>query len=71
MLLAEREEIAALEGKWRDMAVISREESRRIRRTVYVATEAEANCLIRAEVWDGCADELSAILPHPGGNVRQ
>ena len=55
-------ELAKLIAKWRNAAIDSREESGRIRRTVHVATEAEANCLIRAEVWDVCADELEAAL---------
>jgi hypothetical protein len=53
--------------KWRNKAVESREESGRIRRTVYVATDAEANCLIRADVWDADADELATAL----ARVRQ
>ena len=48
---------------WRKKAIESREESSRIRRTVSVATEAEANCLIRAEVWDSCADKVTALIP--------
>ena len=56
------EELAELIAKWRNAAIDSREESDRIRRTVHVATYAEANCMVRAEVWCVCADELEAIL---------
>jgi uncharacterized coiled-coil protein SlyX len=57
-----REALIKLSEKLRENARASREESGRIRRTVYVATDAEANCLIRAEVWDSVADELMALL---------
>lgn len=53
----------------REKALLSREESGRIRRTVHVATDAEAFCLVRSEVWDGCfqalqplADQLQAVV---------
>ena len=49
-------ELAKLIAKWRNAAIDSREESGRIRRTVHVATYAEANCMVRAEVWCVCAD---------------
>jgi hypothetical protein len=58
-LLAELEKLVE---KWRKMAVMSREEAGRIRRTVMEATEAEANCFVRAEVWDKNADELEQLL---------
>jgi ribosomal protein L25 (general stress protein Ctc) len=53
--------VRALISQWRSQAEESREEAGRIRRTVYAATEAEANCNIRAEVWDSCANELESI----------
>ncbi len=54
--------LASLIAKWRNKATESRREADRIRRTVNVSTEAEANCYIRAEVWDRNADELEAAL---------
>jgi hypothetical protein len=50
-------------GKLRKKAIASREEAGRIRRTVHVATDAESNCQVRAEVWDDVAAELQALLP--------
>lgn len=53
--------IERLAEEWRRRATASMEEAGRIRRTVVVATEAEANCMVRAELWDKCADELAAL----------
>jgi len=43
-------------------ATESREEAGRIRRTVLVATDAETNCMVRAEIWDEDADALARRL---------
>ena len=51
-----------LASTWRAKAVESLEESGRIRRTINDATGAEERCLVRAEVWDKCADELERGL---------
>ena len=56
------ETLEGLIARLRKLATDSRDEAGRIRSTVFVATEAEANCFIRAEVWDGVADELAPIL---------
>ena len=58
----ETDTLDGLIARWRKLATDSRDEAGRIRRTVFVATDAEANCFIRAEVWDGVADELAPIL---------
>jgi len=61
--LEQRErELCEIAEKWSNKAIASREESGRIRRTVHDATEAEANCLVRAEVWDDVSAELRAAL---------
>ena len=52
--------IRALVERWRDKELKSREESGRIRRTIKEATGAEERCLVRAEVWHNCADDLTA-----------
>jgi len=56
-------ELRKLIAEWRFSAFQSREEAGRIRRTVNIATPAESNCIIRAELWDQCADSLEALLP--------
>ncbi|MDE2099652.1 MAG: hypothetical protein KGL39_20535 [Patescibacteria group bacterium] len=43
---------------WLGKAKNAREEAVRIRQTVKVATDAEAYCNIRAEIWEQCADDL-------------
>lgn len=48
-------------AKLREKAKLSREEAQRIRLTVHVATDAESNCHVRAEVWDDVATELAAL----------
>ena len=58
----ETDTLDGLIARWRKLATDSRDEAGRIRRTVFVATDAEANCFVRAEVWDGVADELAPIL---------
>lgn len=52
-----------LAESWKAKAVESREEAGRIRRTIKAATDAEAYCNVRAEVWDKCAEELLALSP--------
>lgn len=61
-LRSKLEAVRGLGEQTKEKAVASREESGRIRRTVYVATDAESNCLVRAELWDELHDELLAIL---------
>ena len=58
----ETDTLEGLIARWRKLATDSRDEAGRIRRTVFVATDAEANCFVRAEVWDGVADDLAPIL---------
>jgi hypothetical protein len=55
------QQVFKLIAKWRKQALDSREEAGRIRRTVMVATDAEANCYIRAELWDKNAEELERV----------
>jgi hypothetical protein len=57
-----REKLERLAVQLRERAVQSREEAGRIRRTVYVATDAESNCMVRAELWDNLDAELRALL---------
>jgi hypothetical protein len=52
--------LGELTQRWKTAASNSRKEASRIRRTVKQATDAEARCNVRAEVWDRCADELAA-----------
>lgn len=47
---------------WTTKAIASREEAGRIRRTIKAPTDAESNCYVRAEVWDGCAARSRAAL---------
>jgi hypothetical protein len=49
-------------SEWRKLAIASREEAGRIRRTIMEVTEAETNCYVRAELWDKCADEMGTAL---------
>lgn len=56
------EQVRALIARLRVKAIQSREEGQRIRLTVHVATDAESNCHVRAEVWDDVANELEALL---------
>lgn len=51
-----------LAEEWSNKAIASRDEGVRIRQTIKAATDAEANCNVRAEVWDQCADELRKAL---------
>ncbi len=53
----------SLPAKWRRQAKESREEAGRIRRTVKGFTDAEKRCLVRAELWEKCAEELEESLP--------
>jgi hypothetical protein len=57
-----RDKLERLAVQLRERAVQSREEAGRIRRTVYVATDAESNCMVRAELWDNLDAELRALL---------
>ncbi len=53
-------ELSDLASKWEQQAIASREEAVRIRRTIKAPTGAEERCLVRAEIWDKCAEELRA-----------
>lgn len=53
-------EKVALAKEWRKKASDSRDEADRIRRTVKQATGAEERCMVRAEIWEQCADALEA-----------
>jgi hypothetical protein len=56
---------ASLAAHWKDKATKSREEAGRIRRTIKAPTDAEERCLVRAEVWDKCAEQLLALVNIP------
>ncbi len=52
-----------LAKEWREKATASRQEAARIYLTVKMHTEAENNCLIRAEVWEQCAAAITHAEP--------
>jgi hypothetical protein len=56
------QELVSLVAKWRKQAEESLLESSRIRRTVGHSTGAEANCVVRAELWKRNADELEELI---------
>ena len=47
-----------ISDKWRQKASDSRAEASRIRQTIKMPTDAEERCLVRAEIWDMCANEF-------------
>lgn len=51
----------ALEAQWREKARLSLEESSRIRKTIGHETDAEMRCVVRADCWKQCADQLAAL----------
>ena len=50
-----------LASTWRNKAKQSRKEAARIRSAVGCITDAEDNCILRAEMWEQCAHELELI----------
>lgn len=56
-----REALKQIVARCRKQAEESMLESSRIRRTVGHPTEAETNCVVRAELWREISDELAAL----------
>jgi hypothetical protein len=54
-----KELVDTLVKRWREKAAKSREESARIRKTIKEVTDADLRCIVRADLWDDCANELS------------
>ena len=52
------DDIKTLIVEWRKKATESRDEARRIFKTVKELTGAEERCIVRAEMWEQCASEL-------------
>lgn len=60
--MPDREALRQLAERWKAKAIASIEESSRIRATIKGPTRAEDRCLVRADLWRACADELLALV---------
>lgn len=65
----ELQELREIAEEWKNKAQHSRAEANTMRRTVKKETTAGDRCIVRAEVWDQCADDLLEILSaEPSGD---